>query len=193
MSLVNRLARALELLLEAVAALLMVGLTVIVLYAVLMRTLGSSPSWYDEVASIMLAWLTYYAGALAALKRAHIGFDGVVMALPVGWRMAAGILGEVLVVAFFVLLAWMGWVVLQVLTGMSLVSLTWVPVQLTQSVIPIGASLFVLAQLLSAPAYLAKLRAGVSVEREEIAHQIEAAEAEASLQGSGLASEERRP
>jgi TRAP-type C4-dicarboxylate transport system permease small subunit len=138
----------LEFLLELISGILIVGLTAVVVYAVVWRYVGgSSPRWYDEVASIMLVWLTYYAGALAALKRGHIGVDGVLLALPQTWRMAAAILAEVLVIAFFALLAWMGLVVLQILGGMTLMSLRWVPVQFTQSVIPIGAGLFIVAQL----------------------------------------------
>ena len=47
-----------------------------------------------------------------------------------------------------------------VLEGDGLVSVPWIPLQLTQSVIPIGAVLFILAQLLSLPDYVAQVRAG---------------------------------
>ena len=40
---------------------------------VVFRTLGASLVWYDEVASVLLAWLTFYGSALASVKRAHIG------------------------------------------------------------------------------------------------------------------------
>lgn len=177
MALVNRLARGFEILLELIAGFLILALTAIVVYSVAWRYLGgASPRWYDEIASIMLAWLTYYAGALAALKRGHIGVDAVLMALPIKPRIALAVLAEIFVIAFFVILAWMGIVVLQVLEGMTLISLTWMPIQITQSVIPIGAVLFIIAELLSAPAYFAKLRSGVSVEREEIEHLVAEAE-----------------
>jgi TRAP-type C4-dicarboxylate transport system permease small subunit len=65
------------------------GLTASSIYAVLWRYIGgASPRWYDEIAAIMLVWLTYYAGALAALKRGHIGVDGVLLAMPPRYRMA---------------------------------------------------------------------------------------------------------
>ena len=178
MEFVNRLSRVLEVVLEFVAAVLVVALTAIVLYAVFTRYTSRSPVWYDEVAAIMLVWLTYYAGALAALKRGHIGFDGLLMSLPPRARMAAALTAEAIVIAFFVLLAWTGFVVLQILSGMSLISLRWIPVQLTQSVIPVGALLFILAELLSMPGYLAKVRAGVSLEHEEIEQAIAEAERE---------------
>ena len=49
---------------------LMIVLTGIVVVAVVYRKLGASLSWYDEIASILLAWITYYGAALAALEGA---------------------------------------------------------------------------------------------------------------------------
>jgi TRAP-type C4-dicarboxylate transport system permease small subunit len=177
MTILNRLARGLEIVLELFAAFLMVALTFIVVYSVLWRYLGgASPRWYDEIASIMLVWLTYYAGALAALKRGHIGVDGVLLAMPTRFRLPAALLAEAFIIGFFVMLAWVGLILLDIVQGMSLISLRWVPLQFTQSVIPIGAALFVLCQVLSMPAYLAKVRAGVSQEHEEIEEALAKAE-----------------
>ncbi len=165
------LARAqgvLERLLEAILIFLMVALTVVVVVAVIYRKAGASLAWYDEVASVMLAWVTYYGAALAALKRGHIGFDGLVLALPARWQLAAVIVAEACVYAFFLLLAWTGWVVLKVLEGDTLVSLPEVSVQITQSVIPIGAVLFLLCETLSLPTHWHRLRAGLSHELPEI-------------------------
>jgi len=151
MSTLAHFERWFERLLEFFVMFLTVSLTVVVLLAVVYRKAGHSLVWYDEVASIMLAWLTYYGAALAALKRAHIGFPGLVESLPARWRIAAILVGEVFVIGFFALLAWVGWEVLQVLDGTYLISLPNVPIQFTQSVIPIGAVLFIVAQLLSLP------------------------------------------
>lgn len=153
--------KALDRILQLILLVLMIAITLIVVYAVIMRTSGHAPSWYDEVAAIILAWVTYYGAAYAALKRAHIGFEGLINVMPPPLRIAAVALGEILVITFFALLAWMGIRVLRVLEGDGLVSLPWIPLQLTQSVIPIGAVLFILAQLLSLPDYLAQARAGV--------------------------------
>ncbi len=157
-------------LLSWVVIALMVLLTVVVVVAVIYRKAGASLSWYDEVASILLAWITYYGAALAALKRSHIGFDDVLRALPVPARKVAVVVAEILVLFFFALMAWAGWKVLTVLEGMSLISLTWVPVQLTQSVIPIGALLFIVAELLSLPGYWRDVMAGRSTEHAPLAH-----------------------
>ena len=164
----GRLHKLLEAVLEWALIALMVLLTVIVIVAVIYRKLDTSLSWYDEVASIVLSWVTYYGAALAALKRKHIGFDSLLLALPLPQRLWATALAEILVLAFFLLLAWAGWEVLLVLEGESLVSLTWVPVQLTQSVIPVGAVLFVVCELLSLPEYWRAVAAGESLEHPEL-------------------------
>ena len=160
MDIFQRLHRALEGILRSMTIGLMIGLTGVVVLAVIFRKLGSSFSWYDEVASIVLVWLTYYGAALAALKRSHIGFDGLVLAMPPRLRLVFVVFAEVVVIAFFLVMAWTGFRVLQVLEGDTLVSLTWVPVQFTQSVIPIAACAFILSELVSLPDYWRRVRAG---------------------------------
>jgi len=138
---------------------------------VFLRKLGIPFVWYDEGASIMLAWLTYYGAALAALKRAHIGFPGLVNALPPAVRVPAVWFGELCVVGFFGLLTWFGIEVLRILEGDTMVTLTWVPTRFTQSVIPVGGALFIVAQLLSLPEVLRQARgAGLVDHEQEPAH-----------------------
>ena len=138
-------------LLEYITIFLMIALTVIVVVAVIYRKSGASLSWYDEVASVLLAWLTYYGAALAALTRGHIGFNGLMSALKPALRKTFVLISEVFIFGFFILLAFVGINVLEILEGDSLTSLTWVPTRLTQSVIPIGATLFVIAEAISFP------------------------------------------
>ena len=159
-----RIRTALSRLLETAVVLLVLSLTVVVVVAVIYRKAGASLSWYDEVASILLAWITYYGAALAALKRQHIGFDGLIRALPRAWQAIALVVAEIAVFGFFILLAWTGWIVLEVLEGDTLISLPSVSVQLTQSVIPIGAILFILCEALSLPDYWRHLRDGTGHE-----------------------------
>lgn len=176
MQTVARLRRAFERLMEVIVILLMVALATLIVVAVVYRKFGDSFSWYDEVASVMLAWLTYYGAALAAAKRAHIGFEGIVEGVDRRLGVAFVLFGEAVVIGFFSVLAWTGWRVLQVLAGDTLVSLTWVPVQLTQSVIPIGAVLFIIGQLLSLPETLRKIWAGEKHNAEVDLEQLEAIE-----------------
>jgi TRAP-type C4-dicarboxylate transport system permease small subunit len=145
-----------KLLLEAIVILLMVTLTVIVLVAVIYRKAGDSLSWYDEVASVLLAWLTYYGAALAAINREHIGFAGLIQALKPAARIPFVIISEIVILAFFGLLAWVGFDVLLILKGDTLISLPQIPTRLTQSTIPIGAILFLIAETLGIPELLKK-------------------------------------
>jgi TRAP-type C4-dicarboxylate transport system permease small subunit len=145
-----------ERLLETIVILIMVTLTVIVLVAVIYRKAGASLSWYDEVASVLLAWLTYYGAALAALHREHIGFAGLIKALKPAVRIPFIVFSEVCILGFFALLTWVGLEVLVILRGDSLISLPQVPTRLTQSVIPIGAMLFFIAEALGIPELLKK-------------------------------------
>ncbi|MEE9194635.1 MAG: TRAP transporter small permease subunit [Alphaproteobacteria bacterium] len=150
---------AFEWLLEAITIFLMVSLAVVVIVGVIYRTAGVALVWYDEVASVQLAWLTYYGSALAALKRAHIGVPGLVNALRPNLRVPLVIVSRAIVIGFFVLLAWLGYEVLVVLEGDTLISLPDVSTQITQSVIPIGAVLFIIAELVNLPLLLREARA----------------------------------
>lgn len=163
-----RVRAAYERLLEAIAMVLMLALATIVPVGVIFRWAGNSLVWYDEVASILLAWITFYGAALAALRGAHIGVPSVVDALPRGLRIAAILVAEACVIGFFALMAWIGFSVLEVLATDYLVSIPQVSVKYTQSVIPIGASLFVIAELLRLPELLRAAAAGTSVRREEV-------------------------
>jgi len=140
-----------ERLLEAITVLLIISLAVVVVLGVVYRWAGEALSWYDEVASVQLAWLTYYGASLAALKRAHIGVPGLITAVSPQFRVPLVILAEIVIIGFFLMLAWYGYVVLVILEGDTLISLPWIGTQFTQSVIPIGAILFVIAEILNLP------------------------------------------
>lgn len=133
--------------LEWVVIALMVALAVEVTLGVVFRAAGSSLVWYDEVASHLLAWLTFYGSALASVKRAHIGCPELVDQLAPRPRRALGIAVQVLVILFFVLLGWMGVAIMPALVGESLVSLPEVPMNAVQAALPISAALIVVAEL----------------------------------------------
>ena len=145
------LRRGFDILLATIVVVLMVGETLLIIAGFVFRYLGHALTWYDEVASIGLAWLTYYGAALAALRGAHIGFPGIVNAVPPVPRVVLTLIAEACVFLFFGVLAWTGFEVVQILAGDTLVSLPWVPQQLTQSVIPVGAVLFIIAEALRLP------------------------------------------
>jgi TRAP-type C4-dicarboxylate transport system permease small subunit len=154
---VKGLRRAVERIFEVVTVGLIVVLAVEVLAGIVFRAFRRPLVWYDEIASMLLAWLTYYGSALAALKRAHIGFPGFVRAMPRAPRTAALVIREIAVTGFFLLLAWEGARILGELGGETLVTVD-IPVRLTQSVIPVGAVLFIVAELLTLPERIREAR-----------------------------------
>ena len=158
--------------LEIIAAALMAGLAVILVMGFVYRFLGMSLVWYDEVASIGLAWLTYYGSALAAHRGAHIGFPGIVNAFPPTLRLIATIFSEVIVIGFFLLLAIYGSHVVSILQGSTLVSLPNVSQAFTQSVIPIASVLFIIAELLRLPEVIEAAR-GHGFEDHELKEALE--------------------
>lgn len=152
--------------LEAIAFFLIVAVTIIVTMGFVYRWVGASLVWYDEVASIALCWLTYYASVLAAMRGAHIGFSGFVNSLPTNLRVAATLFSSLVTISFFVVLMVMGLQVVRILKGDTLVSIPEISLQVTQSVIPIASALFVLAELLRLPGLLHEARRGPLLDHE---------------------------
>lgn len=136
--------RALEWLVIA----LMIALAAEVTLGVVFRTLGRALTWYDEVASVMLAWLTFYGSALASFKRAHIGCPEIVDKMPWRARRVFNIAAQVLVIGFFALLGGVGAWITPVLATDALVSLPSIPMSVVQSVIPISCVLIVIAEVM---------------------------------------------
>ncbi len=167
-----RLRRGYELLLEGIVFVLMAAMAVEVTVGVVYRSLGQALAWYEEISVVLLAWLTFYGAALAALKQAHIGVPGVVARLRPAWRVPAVLVAETLVLAFFALLAWAGTEVIEVLATDRLVSLPHISVAYTQSVIPIGAVLFIIAEALVLPERLAAARRSAAAPGSDLAEKL---------------------
>ena len=156
--------------LEWVVIVLMALLAIEVTAGVVFRTVGYSLAWYDEVASILLAWLTFYGSALAAVKRAHIGCPELVALMPTSVRLVLRIVAELIVIAFFLLIGWTGYQVLGVLATDHLVSLPSIPVSWVQSVLPISAALIVVAELITLPQALAGATSSTTAITGESSH-----------------------
>lgn len=163
---------------ETVCLALLVALALSVIYSTTMRYLGSSPSWYDEIASVLLAWLTYFGATYALFLRQHMSFGGIVAALPKRAAVALALVSELLVIGFFTIVAWYGNAVLAVAKWDSLLSIRWMTLDVVQSVIPISAVLMIIGTLLTMPRVLANAAAGIDMEHAEIEQAIFEAERE---------------
>ena len=160
--------RGYERFLEWICIALMIALAAEVTAGVIFRYSGHSLVWYDEVATILLAWVTFYGSALAVLKHAHMGVPEIVRMLPASQRVIAAVVAQLATLGFFVLLAWVGYTVLEILAADQLVSLPQVSVAYAISVIPISAVLIVIGQLLVFPEVLREAR-GEPMRAEEAA------------------------
>ena len=134
--------------LEWLVSALMIVLFAEVTLGVVFRAIGQSLIWYDEIASVLLAWLTFYGAALASVKRAHIGCPELVDTMPWPTRRILNIVAQLLVIAFFVLLGGVGVMIMPILATDALVSVPEVPMSVVQSVIPISSVLIVIAEVL---------------------------------------------
>lgn len=168
----ERVRRAYEVLLDAIVVVLVIAIAVEVTIGVIYRAIGQSLSWYDEVAVILLAWLTYYGSALAALKRAHIGFPGIVNSFKPSVRLPVVVFGKAVVIGFIALVGWLGYSVLDVLATDYLISLPKVSVAWTQSVIPMSCAMFIVAELLNLPATLRAACGLQSVSASDLAERL---------------------
>ena len=135
--------------LTLIVSILMVTLFIEVTLGVICRTIGQPLVWYDEVASILLAWLTFYGSALASFKRAHIGCPEIVAMCSPKYRRALGVLAQLVVIVFFGMLGWYGMEIMPILATDFMSSLPDVSMAVAQSVIPISAVLILIGECLA--------------------------------------------
>lgn len=133
--------------LEWIVFVLMIVLFLEVTLGIVFRSIGHSLTWYDEVASALLAWLTFYGSALASFKRAHIGCPELVDSFEPGLRRGVAVFSQLLVVGFFGLMAYVGFEIMPILATDSMTSLPDIPMSLVQSVIPISACLILISEV----------------------------------------------
>lgn len=179
---VSFIERALLRSLEVICLVLLLTLTAAVVYSTTARTLGASPSWYDEIASVLLAWLTYFGASYAVFLRQHMSFGGLVAALPRPAAVALALFSELLVIGYFAVVAWYGNAVLAVAKWDSLLSLRWLTLDIVQSIIPISAVIMIVGTLLTMPRALRNAAAGIDSEHAEIEQAIAEAERENAAQ-----------
>jgi TRAP-type C4-dicarboxylate transport system permease small subunit len=128
--------------------LLLVLMVVLVFLGVFFRyVLGASLAWYDEFASYLLVWLTFYGAVAASYRGRHIGFDLVVNRFRPSTGRVAGIIAELFVLGFQVVLFYYGWILTQKMGDETAVSLPWVKMAWVYSVLPIAGGLMLLISL----------------------------------------------
>ncbi|WP_233416956.1 TRAP transporter small permease [Halovulum marinum] len=180
-----RLSRLLDAALQAATILMIVALACIVLLGVAFRYSGNSLIWYDEVAAVLLAWITFTGAALAGLRNAHLGFNGLLFGLPMTGRMVCFWLGEAIFLTTFAVTAWAGWAILDIFGNETMTTLRFVPRSFVQGILPVSAALLILGRLLTLPERRVEVRAGHDPEAAEIEYEIARAESELARANAG--------
>ncbi|MBJ7489265.1 MAG: TRAP transporter small permease subunit [Candidatus Fonsibacter sp.] len=126
----------------------MISLSITVLLGVCFRWAGHSLVWYDEIAGIQLAWITYFGSAYASLKGLHIGMPTLIKVFPKDIRKILFVLSKIIIFLFFLVLTYYGTKVIIVLRGDTLVTLDWIPQSFVQSVIPVSSLLIIISEFL---------------------------------------------
>ena len=141
----TRLLGRLVTLVEWWAVCLLAAMVALVCVAVFFRyVLNSSLTWYDEFASYLLVWLTFYGCVVVDYRRRHIGFELVVDKLEPAARKLADLVAELAVLGFQFVLFYYGWVLTERMGDESAISLPWVKVTWINSVLPVCGALLLL-------------------------------------------------
>ena len=135
-------------LIEWWAVLLLVLMVVVVCLGVFFRyVLNAALVWYDEFASYLLVWLTFYGAVVASYRHRHIGFEVVVDQLRPQMKRIAGLIAESCILGFQIVLCYFGWLLNRKIGDETAVSLAWVKMSWVYSVLPITGGLMLLISL----------------------------------------------
>jgi len=129
--------------------LLLFLMVAVVCFGVFFRyALKASLVWYDEFASYLLVWLTFYGAVVASYRRRHIGFEVVIEKLRPETRKIADFIGELFVLGFQVVLFYYGWQLMEKMGADTAISLPWVKMAWIYSVLPITGGLMLIISIM---------------------------------------------
>lgn len=135
-------------LLEWWAMLLLILMVVLVCLGVFFRyVLSASLAWYDEFASYLLVWLTFYGAVAASYHNRHIQFGTVVERFTADTRRKITIVAELFILGFNIVLLYYGWLLMQKMGDETAVSLAWVKMGWIYSALPITGGIMSLISL----------------------------------------------
>ena len=131
------------------AVILLILMVAVVCLGVFFRYwLNASLVWYDEFASYLLVWLTFYGAVVASFRRRHIGFEVVVDRLQPNTRRIMDFISEGFVLGFQIVLFYYGWQLVQKMGDESAISLPWIKMGWVYSVLPIAGGLMLVISLM---------------------------------------------
>jgi TRAP-type C4-dicarboxylate transport system permease small subunit len=150
---------------------------------------GFSFEGVDELSGYVLAIASAWAFSFTLISRTHVRIDTLYVAMPQGVRIAMDVLAMASIVGFFGFVAWFAWLLLQRSLNLSARAMTplQTPLSIPQALWVAGLFLFVLmaallllraaASLLAGDRVTASRLIGSRTQRQEVADEIEAAQA----------------
>ena len=148
------------------AVLLLAAMVALVTIGVFFRyVVDASLSWYDEFASYLLVWLSFYGAVVATGRGRHISFDTLAERAGPAVRRAMRIAAELGSLAFQVVLLVYGAELVRAMGEETAVSIQGVRMRWVYSVLPVSGGLMLLVSLVR----LAALLTGAEGHAEEAA------------------------
>jgi TRAP-type C4-dicarboxylate transport system permease small subunit len=135
-------------LIECWAMFLLALMVLLVALGVFFRyVLNAALAWYDEFASYLLVWLTFYGSVAASYHNRHIEFETFVSRLMPNTKRNVKAVAELFVLAFQITLFYYGWLLTQRMGDETAISIPWVKMGWVYSVLPISGALMLLISL----------------------------------------------
>ncbi|MBO6720167.1 MAG: TRAP transporter small permease [Rhizobiaceae bacterium] len=107
MTILSTLSRIVALVEIAVAALLTVATTGLILLNIVTRTSGNALYWVDEAAISTMVWASFLGASAAIERRSAVAVTLLPDAMPERWQYRLRIWSDFLVLVFFVILMWL--------------------------------------------------------------------------------------
>lgn len=127
---------------------LMVAMVLLVTVGVFFRyVVDASLTWYDEFASYLLVWLSFYGAVVATYRGRHISFETLAERVGPAARRALGLASDVGSCLFQAVLFVYGVVLVRAVGEETAVSIQWVRMGWVYSVLPISGGLMLLVSL----------------------------------------------
>lgn len=127
--------------------LLMVMVAVVTVGVFFRYVVAASLTWYDEFASYLLVWLSFYGAVAATARGRHIAFETLAERLGRRARAGAAVVAEAFSAIFYAILCWYGLVLVRTMGEETSVSLPWVRMAWVYSALPISGALMLLTSL----------------------------------------------
>lgn len=126
----------------------MVAMVALVTVGVFFRyVVDASLSWYDEFASYLLVWLSFYGAVVATYRNRHINFDTLAERMGPAGRRGMALVGTACSIVFQAVLLVYGVAMLQAVGHETAVSLQAVRMAWVYSVLPISGALMLAISL----------------------------------------------